>query len=184
MRRSARGARARRHCTCAQPQRAHPLQHARRTEGAIVATGPCVSVAEGAADSEAHKRLLCECDLVLQFVAPGDALFSASADALWHGFSHEAMRTVGPAADKYLAPGEALVTGAAWTPCFVAYMAGSPGAVVGFKTEAPPDLTQKKLADVMAAGCKMHVHIGSALMVIERDLVGMYAVKNHPGAAA
>lgn len=150
----------------------------RSTEGVNVATGPCVSVAEGVADSEAHKRMICECDLALQFITQSDAIFSSSADTIFHAFSTEAMHNVWPIAEKYLHDGESLVTGAAWASTFVAFQAGTPGAVVGFKTKVPPDLSAQKLCDVLVSpDCKVHVHIGSVLQVAERNMVAMFAIK-------
>lgn len=123
---------------------------------------------------------LARCDTLMKFELARDALFSTSEGTTWHAFSEPELAEVWRIAEPLLREDESLVCGVAFCPRLVAYVAGTPGAVIGFVCDVHVDPAHwcTRLADLFRAHpLEVKVHAGEVLAVDARDCVGMFSAR-------
>lgn len=125
----------------------------------------------------------------VRFNEPHDAMFSTSSDSTYFAFSADELKHVWHAAQVLLDDSEAVVIGAAYCHQLVAYMADSPGAVLGFVAADGGDKIDLskygRFADVaLERGLQVKVHHGEVMYVDQKDCVPMYSVCYKAGSSA
>jgi hypothetical protein len=126
----------------------------------------------------------------VRFQEAHDAMFSTSSDSTYFAFDETELKHVWRAAQALLDDSEAIVIGAAFCRQLVAYMADSPGSVLGFVAadNAGEKIDMSKygrFADIaLERGLHVKVHHGEVMYVDQKDCVPMYSVCFKAGSSA
>jgi hypothetical protein len=122
---------------------------------------------------------LARCHALMKFELAHDVVFSTAEGTTWFALSEPELDEVWRVAEPLLRDDESLVCGVAFCPQFVAYMAGTPGALIGFVCDAHVDPSQcTRVADLfLAHPLEVKLHTGEVLAIDAQDCVGMFAVR-------